>query len=128
MSATGESTPPIGNQVEQWVCDACRDLGLPVESVSDDFFLAGGTSLTLIRLVARAEALFGEDCLPPDDIFEHSSLRDIAASIIRNAASTATDHGVATTPSDLPPMTSAMSGSPQAHRNGRPEGCSGWGG
>jgi Phosphopantetheine attachment site len=72
-------------QVEQWVGDVCRSLGVPVEDPGDDFFAAGATSLTAIRLMAQAEAEYGEDCLPPDDIYESSTIRGIAAAIVRNS-------------------------------------------
>jgi hypothetical protein len=72
-------------QVERWVGDVCRSLGVPVEDPADDLFAAGGTSLTAIRLMAQAEAEYGEDCLPPDDIYESSTIRGIAASILRNS-------------------------------------------
>jgi hypothetical protein len=60
-----------------------------VEGGADDFFASGGTSLTVIRLVARAEEEFGDDTLPPDDLYEHSSFHGIAATIVRNSAAAA---------------------------------------
>jgi acyl carrier protein len=75
--------------VEQWVIDACSGLGLPAQSPSDDFFAIGGTSLSVIRLVARAEEEFGEDCLPPDELYEESTVRGIAGLITRNTESIA---------------------------------------
>ena len=62
---------------EQWVVDACRDFKLPVGSADDDFFLIGGTSITLMRLVARAEQELGVT-LEPEDVLESSTLRGIA--------------------------------------------------
>jgi Phosphopantetheine attachment site len=85
----------VAERVERWVVDACRSLGLPVEEAGDDFFAAGGTSLTVIRLIARAEAEFGEDCLPPDDVYEHSTVRGMAAVIVANSPVLAAD-GVTT--------------------------------
>ncbi|MCM2416302.1 phosphopantetheine-binding protein [Streptomyces sp. RKAG290] len=81
------SGTPEAERMEKWVIDACQAVGLPITSASDDFFQADGTSLTVIRLIARAEAEFGDDCLPPEDIYERSTVRGIAASIIRNSAS-----------------------------------------
>ncbi|MFJ8113616.1 phosphopantetheine-binding protein [Streptomyces sp. NPDC096132] len=74
-----------------WVIDSCRSLGLEVGGADDDFFDAGGNSLTAMRLIARAEEKFGEDVLPPDDLFEHSSVREIASCLAkhRQAAETA---------------------------------------
>ncbi|MEU3501617.1 phosphopantetheine-binding protein [Streptomyces hundungensis] len=71
-------------ELEQWVLTTCRDLGLTVETAADDFFEAGGTSLTAIRLIAQAEETYGEDALTPDDLFARSAVRDIAASILQN--------------------------------------------
>ncbi|MBF6330032.1 acyl carrier protein [Nocardia transvalensis] len=70
--------------IEQWVRQTCADLGLPVEGADADFFAAGGTSLTATRLIARVEERFGEDALPPEDLYERSSLTEIAATIAAN--------------------------------------------
>ena len=78
-----------GNQVEQWVIGACRDLGVELDGAEDDLFAAGATSLTAIRLIARVEEEFGEDALPPDDLYEHSTVGAIAATIRRNTAGAA---------------------------------------
>lgn len=69
--------------IQAWVLDACQDLGLSVDAGSD-FFRAGGSSLTAIKLIARAEESFGEDSLLPDDLFGNSVIREIAESIARN--------------------------------------------
>jgi acyl carrier protein len=69
---------------ELWVVHTCHDLGLHMEGADADFFEEGGTSLTAIRLIARVEAEFGEDALPPEDFFEASTVRDIAATITAN--------------------------------------------
>ncbi|MFI5593245.1 acyl carrier protein [Amycolatopsis sp. NPDC051758] len=79
--------------MERWVIDACVALGLSAQSPSDDFFALGGTSLSVIRLVARAEEKFGESCLPPDELYEESTVRGIAGLITRNAESTAESAG-----------------------------------
>jgi acyl carrier protein len=68
-------------EIESWVLDTCRELGLLVEVPDDDFFGAGGNSLTAVRLIAKAEERFGEDCLSPDDLFECSGVKEIAAAI-----------------------------------------------
>ncbi|NEB78362.1 acyl carrier protein [Streptomyces sp. SID14478] len=68
-------------EIESWVLDTCRELGLLVDEVGDDFFGGGGNSLTAVRLIAKAEDRFGEDSLTPDDLFERSTLREIAATI-----------------------------------------------
>lgn len=72
-------------KIEFWLISICRELGLRVESAQSDFFEAGGTSLSAIRLIAQAEEHFGEDVLPPEDLFAQSRLHDIAACIERNS-------------------------------------------
>jgi len=69
--------------IQEWVISTCRDLGLDVDAGSD-FFRAGGSSLTAVKLIARAEESFGEDSLPPEDLFSNSGVREIAESIARN--------------------------------------------
>jgi acyl carrier protein len=71
-------------EIETWVLDSCRELGLLVEGAEDDFFTTGGNSLTAVRLIAKVEDRYGEDCLPPDDLFERSSVGQIAATILAN--------------------------------------------
>lgn len=71
--------------VERWLLEVCRDLGLQLGGAAADFFEAGGTSLTAIKLITRAEQRFGEDALPPDDLFTESTVRQIAASIRRHS-------------------------------------------
>jgi Phosphopantetheine attachment site len=70
--------------LERWVLDVCAELGVKLDGADADLFEAGATSLTATRLIARAEAAFGEDALPPDDLFERSTVRAIAESIHRN--------------------------------------------
>jgi len=67
------------------VLELCRELGVPAQDTGDDFFEIGGNSLIAMRLLARVEAEFGEDCLPPDDLFGSASIEEIARSIARNA-------------------------------------------
>lgn len=82
----GQTSDP-GRQaaIEQWVISVCAQLGLPVADGDDDFFEAGGTSLAVVRIVARAEEEFGADALSPEEIIEESTVRQIAATIFRNA-------------------------------------------
>ncbi|GAA3122070.1 phosphopantetheine-binding protein [Streptomyces echinatus] len=67
-----------------WVVDECKQLGLRVTGGDDDFFEAGGTSLTAVKLIERAEREFGDDSLPADELFTDSRITDIVASIQRN--------------------------------------------
>jgi acyl carrier protein len=71
------------DDIQAWVVATCQELGLNVDADSD-FFRAGGSSLTAVKLIARAEESFGEDSLPPDDLFSDSGIREIAESIARN--------------------------------------------
>ena len=73
-------------EIERWVIETCRKLRLQIGTADDDIFDAGGTSLTIVRLIARAESEFGAEVLTPDEIVESSSVHDIAASIRRNIA------------------------------------------
>ncbi|MCD9875000.1 phosphopantetheine-binding protein [Streptomyces guryensis] len=75
--------------VEAWLIGACQALGLNVTAAEDDFFESGGTSLSAMKLIARVEETFGEDALPPDDLFAESSLRALASAIERNRRRTA---------------------------------------
>ncbi|MEH0574667.1 MULTISPECIES: phosphopantetheine-binding protein [Streptomyces] len=68
-----------------WVVDECRQLGLRVTGGEDDFFEAGGTSLTAVKLIERAEREFGDDSLPADELFTESRVMDIVVSIQRNS-------------------------------------------
>jgi len=67
---------------ERWVIEACRDFKLPAETSEDDFFSIGGTSITLLRLIAKAGAELGVT-LEPEEILEADSLRGIAALLVR---------------------------------------------
>jgi acyl carrier protein len=75
--------------VGDWVIGACRQLDLPVESIDDDLFEAGATSLTVIRLISRVEKEFGADALTPEEVIERSALRAIAAAIVTNTSDSA---------------------------------------
>jgi hypothetical protein len=69
------------DQLQHWLVSACQELGLNVVGPDSDFFEAGGTSLTAIKLIAKADSSFGEDVLLPEDLFERSRIKDITASI-----------------------------------------------
>lgn len=73
------------SDVQAWLLGTCRELGLPAEDVSANFFEMGGTSLTAVKLIAKAEQSFGEDALLPEDLYSRSTLHEIAASIERNS-------------------------------------------
>lgn len=67
---------------ERWVIDTCRDFKLPTSGLEDDFFSIGGTSITLLQLMTKAEDELGI-ALEPEDILEASTLRGIAALLVR---------------------------------------------
>lgn len=75
--------------VEEWIIDTSKQLGLPIETGDDDFFDAGATSLTIMRLIDRVEKEFGPDALTPEEVIEHSSVHEIAAAIIENTQDSA---------------------------------------
>ncbi|MFF9770401.1 phosphopantetheine-binding protein [Streptomyces sp. NPDC053086] len=82
MSETDNRMAP--DTLLAWVVDECKQLGLRVTGGEDDFFEAGGTSLTAVKLIERAEREFGDDSLPADELFTDSRLVEIVASIQRN--------------------------------------------
>ncbi|MDQ0585310.1 phosphopantetheine-binding protein [Streptomyces rishiriensis] len=82
MSETNNHMEP--DKLLAWVVDACKQLGLRVTGGEDDFFEAGGTSLTAVKLIERAEREFGDDSLPPDELFTESRIAEIVASLQRN--------------------------------------------
>lgn len=71
---------------QAWVLDTCLALGLPITSTADDIFSAGATSLTAMKLIARVEDAYGEEALPPDDLFERPTIAEIAATITRSTS------------------------------------------
>lgn len=83
MSETDNRMAP--EKLQAWVIDECKQLGLRVADGADDFFEAGGTSLTAVKLIERAEREFGDDSLPADELFTTSRIAEIAASIQRNS-------------------------------------------
>jgi hypothetical protein len=87
MSDTDNRMTP--ETLQAWVIDECKQLGLPVAEGTDDFFEAGGTSLTAVKLIERAEREFGDDSLPADELFTTSRIAEIAASIQRNSKNAA---------------------------------------
>lgn len=78
------SDTPDNQQVEAWLIGMCQELGLNVAAAEDDFFATGGTSLSAMKLIDRVEETFGEDALPPDDLFADSSIRALASVIDHN--------------------------------------------
>jgi acyl carrier protein len=83
--------------IEQWVIGVCTQLGLPVAASDDDFFDAGGTSLALARIVARAEQEFGAEALSPEELIEQSTVGQIAATILGNTMTGSNTTGSNTT-------------------------------
>lgn len=67
--------------VELWLITTCKEIDVGVSSGDDDFFDSGGTSLGAIRLIDYAEQAYGEDCLPPELLFERSRIDQIAQTI-----------------------------------------------
>ena len=59
-------------------------LGISSVAANSDFFDLGGNSLSVIKLLARAEEAFGEDVLSPDTALEKGQLAEMAAAIDSN--------------------------------------------
>lgn len=75
---------PDAEDVRSWLPAVCRELALTVDDLDANFFDAGGTSLTAVKLIARAEDTYGEDVLTPEDLFAAATLEDVAKSIEHN--------------------------------------------
>lgn len=82
MSET--ANPKSLESLQTWVIDECKQLGLRISAAEDDFFEAGGTSLTAVKLIERAEKEFGDDSLPADELFTKSRVAEIATAIQQN--------------------------------------------
>jgi hypothetical protein len=67
---------------ERWVIDACRDFKLSAGAAEDDFLSIGGTSITLLCLMARAKEELGM-ALELEEILEAGTLHGIAALLAR---------------------------------------------
>jgi hypothetical protein len=79
-----EAAAPVDEtyrRVYDWLVATMVELGLPVDAPDDDFFVGGGTSLTAIRLISRAEAEWGEEALLAEDLYERSSVAAIATTV-----------------------------------------------
>lgn len=70
--------------IEKQIIAWCQDLGVRVTSGDDDFFACGGTSLTAVKLMTRTDTQYGEDSLTPDDLYEHSTIQQIATTVHAN--------------------------------------------
>lgn len=78
-------------KLELWLLTTCQGLGLQVTTPEEDFFEAGGTSLKAVRLINRIEEEFGEDALPPEDLYAQSSIHEIALRVQRSGQSVTPD-------------------------------------
>ncbi|MBO3748355.1 hypothetical protein J5X84_19955 [Streptosporangiaceae bacterium NEAU-GS5] len=66
------------------------ELGLHADSADDDFFEAGGQSLTLVRFLARVQEAYGVE-LPVDRLFDADLTVAAAARLITEAQLAMTD-------------------------------------
>ncbi|NBH11291.1 FkbM family methyltransferase [Amycolatopsis sp. SID8362] len=83
--AGAEAAPPA--EIEQTLAAIWRRvLKVPDFAASDDFFDLGGTSLKSVRMVLEVGEAFGENVLPPDQLFEGSRFDQVVATIRRNLA------------------------------------------
>lgn len=71
------------DDIAAWLVTTCEELGLHGISVGHDFFAFGGTSMLAIKLIAKIETTFGEDILPPSDLFTIRQLEGVAQALGR---------------------------------------------
>ena len=83
-------THPLEYELETAVIRMWTDLGLRPTSASDDFFVLGGQSLTLVRFLARVQDSYGIE-LPIDALFEADLTVAAAATAIRRGQLAAVD-------------------------------------
>lgn len=85
LSADGEAAAGRLPEIEEKLAAIWRQV-LKVRSVgmSDDFFDLGGTSLKSVRMVLEVDEVFGENVLPPDQLFVASRFDEVVAIIHRN--------------------------------------------
>jgi hypothetical protein len=67
---------------ERWVIDACVDFKLSTSGPEDDFLSIGGTSITLLRLITKAEDELGVT-LEPEVVLDAGTPRGRAALLAR---------------------------------------------
>ncbi|MFF0226390.1 phosphopantetheine-binding protein [Streptomyces sp. NPDC004629] len=80
--ATRETAARTMTPTESTLAQMWRDLlDRPDVGTQDDFFEAGGTSLTAIKFLQRVEKAFGPDVLTPDQVYEHPQLHSLARAI-----------------------------------------------
>ncbi|WP_416963488.1 phosphopantetheine-binding protein [Streptomyces sp. Agncl-13] len=70
-------TPTESTLAQMW----CDLLDRPDVGTEDDFFEAGGTSLTAIKFLQRVEKAFGPEVLTPDQVYEDPQLRSLARAV-----------------------------------------------
>jgi len=80
-----DSTPTVSD-IETWLAAEFSSLGLQTNGGDTNFFEAGGSSLTAIKLIAKVDDEYGEYVLPPVDLFERPTIRQIAETIRGNFA------------------------------------------
>lgn len=81
---TEPETPPGADPTEATVLRIWNEIGLRPGSAEDDFFAAGGQSLTLVRFLARVQETFGVE-LPVDRLFDTDLTAAVAARLITQA-------------------------------------------
>jgi acyl carrier protein len=85
LPAEGSAEGSQLSEIEEKLASIWRRI-LKVEdiSTSDDFFALGGTSLKSVRMVLEVDEAFGENVLPPDQLFVGSRFDEVAAIIRRS--------------------------------------------
>ena len=85
IASEGAAEPGVMSAIEERLAAIwCRLLKVESVRTSDDFFDLGGTSLKSVRMVLEVDETFGENVLPPDQLFAGSRFDEVAAVIRRN--------------------------------------------
>jgi amino acid adenylation domain-containing protein len=87
-------------------------LGLPQVGILDNFFAAGGNSLTAMQVAARLQQTCGCE-LPIHHFFELPTIAELAAAIEQDAAFPAGDHLAPPTPAELVAAVDHADGGPR---------------
>ncbi|WP_213452011.1 phosphopantetheine-binding protein [Rhizomonospora bruguierae] len=86
------ATPDGADATAAAVLRMWTELGLRPGSAADDFFAAGGQSLTLVRFLAQVQEAYGVE-LPVDRLFDEDLTAAVAARLITEAQLDAADEG-----------------------------------
>jgi hypothetical protein len=87
-SESHADAPPGVESIEAFLVEIWQGLFETNDiDAGSDFFELGGNSITAIKLLARVDAAYGDDALPPEALFSTGPLGEIAAAIARTLES-----------------------------------------